>query len=88
MWGVLGGGGGGVRGVGGVGGVGGVRTKCWTRVVAELAGECTSIVDKAGARVEYCQILFANFSPGKKRFQVETFNPSIITKLQHQYPRQ
>ena len=50
-WGVWGGGGSGP-------GVGGDWTKCWTRVVAELAGECTSIVDKAGARAEYCQILF------------------------------
>ena len=70
MRGVLGGGGGGGWGCGGcVGGsglgVGGDWTKCWTRVVAELAGECTSIVDKAGARAEYCQILFANFFPRK-----------------------
>ena len=52
------------EGCGGVGG--GDWTKCWTRVVAEVAGECTSIVDKAGARAEYNQVLFANFSPRKK----------------------
>ena len=60
-------GGGGAGGVSGLG-VGEDWTKCWTRVVAELAGECTSIVDKAGARAEYCQILFffANFLPRQK----------------------